>query len=259
MRDLQLIGGQAARRIAITATFGVLYLIFRMIPTFPMIGVSGAVFSTSDMIAPLYGIILGPYIGALSIVLGTFIAIALGRPIVFLGLDFLPAMMNALVVGFLVKRKWLLSAILFIIPFLLFLAHPYTMLLVPISDPNSGMTYYVPFAWAHFIALIALISPLSRKATNWATGASISRLFPGFVVLSFIGTFAQHLTGNLLFETILGMYLGIIKPESFSLIWSAIFWVYPVERTVIVVVATIFGTALIRALRAAGVSNFIFT
>jgi len=234
-------------------------MVFRMIPTFPMLGASGAAFSTSDMIAPLYGIILGPYIGASSVVLGTFIAIAFGRPPTFLGLDFLPAAMNALVVGFLVKRKWILSAILYIIPFLLFLAHPYTMLLVPISNPNSGITYYVPFAWVHFIAFIALISPLSRRATDWVTGSSIQRLLPGLAVISFIGTFAQHLTGNLLFETILGMYLGIIKPESFSMIWSAIFWVYPIERVAIVIVAAIFGTALIRALRVAGFSNFVFT
>ena len=256
---MQLIGGQTTRRLAFTATFGVLYMVFRMISTFPMIGVSGAVFSTSDMIAPLYGIILGPYVGASSIVLGTFLAIAFGRPSFFLGLDFLPAMINALVVGFLVKRKWVLSAVFYVVPFLLFLAHPYTMLLVPISNPSSGITYYVPFAWVHCIALIALVSPVSRRATDWVTGSSISRLVPGLAVLSFIGTFAQHLTGNLLYETILGMYLGIVKPESFSMIWSAIFWVYPIERTVIVIVATIFGTALIRALRAAGVSNFIFT
>ena len=256
---MQLFRGQTARKLAFTATFGVLYMVFRMIPTFPMLGASGAAFSTSDMIAPLYGIILGPYIGASSVVLGTFIAIAFGRPPTFLGLDFLPAVMNALVVGFLVKRKWILSAILYIIPFLLFLAHPYTMLLVPISNPSSGITYYVPFAWVHFIAFIVLISPLSRRATNWVTGSSIQRLLPGLAVISFIGTFAQHLTGNLLFETILGMYLGIIKPESFSMIWSAIFWVYPIERTAIVIVATIFGTGLIRALRAAGFSNFILT
>jgi len=256
---LQFFGGQAARRLAFTATFAVLYMVFRMIPTFPMIGASGAAFSTSDMIAPLYGIVLGPYIGASSILLGTFIAIAFGRPPVFLGLDFLPAVTNALVVGFLVKRKWVLSAIFYTVPFLLFLAHPYTMLLVPISNPSLGITYYIPFAWVHFIAFIVLISPLSRRAANWVTGSSISRLLPGLAILSFIGTFAQHLTGNLLFETILGMYLGIIKPESFSMIWGAIFWVYPIERTAIVIVATIFGTALIRALRAAGLSNFIFT
>jgi len=256
---LQLVRGQTARTLALTATFGVLYMVFRMIATFPMVGVSGAVFSASDMIAPLYGIILGPYIGASSIILGTFVAIAFGRPIVFLGLDFLPAAMNALVVGFLVKRKWVHSAIFYIVPFLLFLAHPYTLLLVPITNPSSGITYYAPFAWVHFIALIALISPLSRRAVNWVIGSSVSRLFPGLIVLSFIGTFAQHLTGNLLYETILGMYLGIVKPESFFMIWRAIFWVYPIERTVIVITATVFGTALIRALRAAGVSNFIFS
>jgi len=256
---LQIFRGQIARRLAFTATFAVLYMVFRMVLLpFPIIGASGAL-STSDMIAPLYGIILGPYIGALSIFLGTFLAIAFGRPLLFLGLDFLPAVTNALLIGFLVKRKWVLSAIFYIVPFLLFLAHPYTMLLVPVSNPSSGIIYYVPYVWVHCIALIALISPLSRKATGWVTGSPISRLVPGLAVLSFIGTLAQHLTGNLLFETILGMYLGVVKPESFPMIWRTTFWVYPIERTAIVIGATILGAALIRALRASGISNFIFT
>jgi len=257
---LQLFGSQITRRLTFTATFGVLYMVFRVIPTFPIIGMSGAFFSTSDMIAPLYGIILGPYVGASSIVLGTFVAIAFGRPPVFapFPVDFLPAMTNALLVGFLVKRKWVLSAIFFIVPFLLFLVHPYTMLLVPISNPSSGTTYYVPFAWVHCIALVALVSPLSRRATNWVTGSSISRLFPGLAILSFIGTFAQHLAGNLLYETIQVIYLG--KPlEALFNWWSIVFWLYPIERTIIVIGAAVFGTALIRALRAAGFPNFIFT
>jgi hypothetical protein len=257
---LQLFGGQRTKRLTLTATFGVLYMVLRMIRAFPMIGISGAFFSTSDMMAPLYGIILGPYIGASSIVLGTFVAIALGRPPVFapFPVDFLPATMNAMLIGFLVKRKWILSAVFYIVPFLLFLAHPYTMLLVPISNPSSGITYYVPFAWVHCIALVALVSPLSRRATDWVTGSSKSQLFLGLAVLSFIGTFAQHLTGNLLYETYQAIYLGNPLEALFKW-WSLVFWIYPIERTIIVIGAAVFGTALIRALRAAGLANFIFT
>ena len=66
--------------IALVSIFTALYAVLRIIPTVPMIGSSGNWFSVSDVIAPLYGIILGPYIGGLSIIIGTFLAMAMGRP-----------------------------------------------------------------------------------------------------------------------------------------------------------------------------------
>jgi hypothetical protein len=56
---------------------------------------------------------------------------------------------------------------------------------------------------------------------------------------------AQHLTGNLLYETVWGMFLGK-APEAFKLLWYAIFWIYPIERTFIIIVTAIMGLPILR-------------
>ena len=243
------------RTLMLIASFAVVYTLLRILPTFPMLGVSGASFSVADAIAPIYGIILGPFVGVLSVVVGTFLAFALGRPVIFLGLDFLPAAVNVLVVGLLVWRRWVTSAAINVIVLLLFLVNPFTLLIVSVSIPGLNVQFYAPFAWMHFLALIMLFSPLSRRAASWVTEPSIARLAPGIIILSLIGTLTQHATGSLLWETVYGAVLGAIKLDAFYAIWKVIFWVYPFERTVIIIVATIIGTALVRALRRAGLAS----
>lgn len=61
------------------AIFSALYAVLRLIQTVSMVGVPEARFSITDAFAPLYGILLGPYVGGLSVILGTFLGIALAR------------------------------------------------------------------------------------------------------------------------------------------------------------------------------------
>ena len=67
--------------IAIMSIFTAIYAILRIIPTVPMIGASGAYFSLSDIVAPLYGLILGPYIGGLSVIIGSTVIHELIGPV----------------------------------------------------------------------------------------------------------------------------------------------------------------------------------
>ena len=241
-------GKNRARVVASVAIFAVLYAVLRLIPTFPMIGVSGAVFSLSDMMAPIYGVILGPLVGPLSVILGTFIAIALGKPVTFLFLDFLPATLNALVVGLILHRRFTSAIILNIIILAAFLANPLTVIFVNVNLSNQSIL--LPFHWLHYVALAVLISPLSRRAAEWVRGASAASLAKGLVVVSLIGTMLQHSTGGILFEVILGQYLGVVKPESYLLIWNTVFYIYPIERVVLAILATIVGTPIVRSLKA---------
>jgi len=242
---------QKTRHVAIVATFAVVYFLFRMIPTFAMVGVSGGTFSLADVLASLYGIILGPFAGTISITLGTILAIAFGRPMIFLGLDFLPSAMDALVVGLVMRRKRLAATILYLIFFTLFLANPYTAIFVPVSVSFLHLNSFFFYPWLHLIALVVLISPLSKKAAEWVNGASLVNLAPGVLILSFIGALTQHLVGALLYEIVLGMFVGK-APEIFRLVWETIFWLYPFERTIIVVLSTVIGVPLIKALKSSG-------
>lgn len=230
------------RSLALISFFAVLYTVLRLIPTFPMIGATGT-FSASDVVSPLYGLLLGPYIGGASIILGTFLSAVFGRPLIFLGLDFLPALVGAVALGLLVRRKFNQVTIFYAIIIMIFLANPLTLIFV---DLPYGII--VPFNWLHFLAFIILISPLSRKAIDWITSASPKYLPQGLIILCFIGTMMQHLTGGLLFENVFGFFIGSIQAESWPSVWTTIFYLYPIERIMITIIATIVGSALFTAL-----------
>ena len=240
--------------LALTASFAALYAILRLIPVNPMIGMIGN-FPVSDYVAPLWGLVLGPYIGPISIVLGTFISIFLGRPSFFFGLDFLPAAMDALIVGLIVKRRFSYAIIIYIILLILFIANPITLIFVELNN------VFVPYNWLHIIGLIVLISPLSRKALKWIHSpiphttnynfklqkiANFVLKTRGMLILCFIGSLSQHLTGGMLFS-LMGL-MGMITMESWPVIWTSIFYIYPIERTLMTIVAAIVGSTSFRIL-----------
>lgn len=234
------------KTIAIISIFTALYAVLRIIPTMPMIGASGASFSLSDVIAPIYGLILGPYLGGLSVIIGSFLAMFIKTP-VFLGLDFLPATVAAVSVGLLMKRKWLPIIGLNVVLLLAFILHPNTSNFV--SIPLSNITIPLPFAWLHIVTLFILVSPLGRKATQWVRLPSPTKVAVGIGISFLIGTMMQHLMGNLLFETILAQPIGTIPIDSYPGIWASIFFVYPIERLVLVILGTIVGTSLLKILK----------
>lgn len=234
------------KQIALTAVFAAIYAVFRMIPTVPMIGVAGASFSLADILAPLFGIILGPYVGGASVLIGTFVAMPVKAPI-FLGLDFLPGFVNAVALGFLVRRKWLPVIGLNIVLFLAFVLNPLTLILVPITLGNISFVF--PFMWLHIAALIVLISPLSLKATQWVDSVKPKIAVAGFAILAFIGTMIQHLIGNILYENIFVTVTNFMTPEALTLRWQVVFFLYPWERLVLIVLAVLIGVPLIRALK----------
>jgi len=229
--------------IATIAVFSALYSVLRILPTVPMIGAVGASFSLSDVLAPLYGILLGPYVGSAAVIIGTFLGMLMGKPVVFLGLDFLPAFINVVALGFLIKRKWLPVIILNVALLLVFSLYPLTSLLINVGGVS------IPFVWLHVVAFIVLLSPLGRRAGQWVESLQPTRLAAGIAILAFIGTMMQHLMGNILFETILAQPIGYIQTNAYPAIWSAIFFLYPLERLALVILATIVGTPLVRVLK----------
>ncbi|MEJ2272216.1 MAG: ECF transporter S component [Candidatus Bathyarchaeota archaeon] len=228
----------ATKTIALLSIFTAIYVVLRIIPTVPMIGGSGS-FSLSDVIAPLYGLILGPYLGGLSVIIGSFLAM-FGKPPVFLGLDFLPATVAAVSVGLLMKRKWIPVVGLNLALLLAFLLHPNTSIFVTV--PLSNITIPLPFAWLHIVALLVLISPIGNKAVEWVSTLASAKVAIGIAFLFFIGTMMQHLMGNLLFETI----FPVIYDVDVIALWPGVFFLYPIERAALVFFGTIVGTPLVR-------------
>lgn len=216
-----------------------MYAVIKLIPLGPMIGLSGP-FSVADCLVPIYAILLGPYVGGASVILGTFLSFAFGRPVNFLGLDFLPAFVNVVAIGFLMRKKWIPAIILNVALLTIFIANPLTKWFI------GG----VPFFWLHIVALAVLISPLGYKASGWIKTLKQASIAAGVAVFAFVGTMMQHLTGNILTEVISTQIAGVIKPETLTtIIWPASFVVYPWERMLLVVLSVIIGVPMIKALK----------
>ncbi|XHH09175.1 MAG: hypothetical protein ACFCUE_00720 [Candidatus Bathyarchaeia archaeon] len=240
--NLKLTPKLATKYVALIAIFSALYAILRYVPLGPMIGMP-ATFSFSDALAPLLGIILGPFAGGISVIIGTFAAAALGKPLMFLGLDFLPAFVNCIAMGLLIKRKWVPVVALYAVLLGIFLVSPYTLVMVQVGS------LAIPFVWLHIVALIVLLSPLRTKAVDNIRKFNIPRLTLSLAVLVFIGTMLQHLTGNLLFQLILGPPIGNWTISQFATTWTLAFYAYPFERMLMVIIAVIIGVPLIVAIK----------
>lgn len=235
------------KAIAAIAIFAALYSVVKLIPMGPMIGLSGT-FSVADCLAPIYGIILGPYIGGSSVVLGTFISFAFGRPVNFMGLDFLPALVNTVSIGFLMRKKWIPAIILNVALLAIFMANPLTVWFYNVSFGST--TIAVPFFWLHIAALVVLISPLGYKAGGWIKSLKPAFVVAGVAILAFVGTMMQHLTGNILTEVVRTQLTGVMTPETLTtIVWPAAFVLYPWERLALVIMSVIVGVPLIKALK----------
>ena len=131
--------------------------------------------------------------------------------------------------------------------FVVFLLHPNTSVVVDVSVGDTVFSF--PFAWLHIVAFTLLISPLGYKATQWFKTVDTTKIATGMAIMFFVGTMMQHLMGNLLFETVMAQPLGSIPVVAYPGIWTSIFFVYTVERLALVVLATIVGVPLLRALK----------
>src|SRR5215469_13898392 len=225
------------RELTLTASLAAVYTIFRAIPISSLIGISGSI-TAAGMIAPVIGILLEPAYGVTAVFVGTTVASFLPwNPLKFYGLDFLPGALNVILVSLAVRGRRVEATMMFAVMLGLFFINPYTSTFV-------GGSYYsppIPYLWMHLAAFLLLISPLSKGLAFRISSEKYTSLVRPVVVLAFMGTMIEHLTGGLLFATIVGK--GALK------FWPVIFLAYPVERIILVVGATIICTALLSLIR----------
>jgi len=223
-----------SRRVTLAAVFSAIYLILRIVPTFSMIGISGQ-FTAGDFMLTSIAAIAGLWSGAVAVLVGSVLAYTV-RPPIFFGLDFLPGLVSVLIVALVLSGRRAPARIIFLAVLALFLASPYS--------PLYGYDH-IPYVWLHLIAFALLLSPVAARLPLWVKQGGY-RAVAGFAALSFVGTMAQHLMGGLLFELSLGM-VGGMSPAGFTAIWQLIFFVYPVERLVILTISTILAVATFRS------------
>jgi hypothetical protein len=225
------------RKLTLTATLAAVYVIFRAIPISKLIGISGTI-TAAGMIAPVLGILLEPAYGIVAVFVGTLVASLFPwNPIKFAGLDFLPGALNVTLVSLAVRGRRMEATLMFLIMTALFIINPYTSLFVG-TDLASPP---IPYLWMHLAALAVLVSPLTKNLSTKIVSHHYASLVKPIVVLAFTGTMIEHLTGGLLYATVVGK--AALKS------WPIIFLAYPIERIILVIGATLIGGTLLSLLK----------
>jgi len=250
----------STRSIALAALFAALYYGLSWLPGVPVVGLGNLTIEFEASFASVLGIILGPFLGSFTALVGTMLAWALppssGNPY---GLPFIMApVINALVVGLIYTKRWREAVIIFAAVIVGFW-------LTPLSQPLNQF-YYVALA-ATFDKIIALflIIPAVKIKDRFASLQALPMLY---FLLAFIGNQADGALGSLIFATpvvyagpIYGPYveslataanMSVIDFMRFSYVVSPLF--YPAIRIIQAVIATIVAVPLFRALSVAGFS-----
>ncbi len=239
------------QQLTVIGMFTAVYTVSRYIPTFPMYGLPGTSFRSGDFVAPALGILLGPWLAIPCIILGTIVNYAFRTPI-FLGLDFLPALVAALTAGLIVRGRTKFAILLYATLLAVFLSLPLSTFWIRV--PGG---WNIPYAWLHVTALLVLLSLLGLKGSNWVNSSRERRVVVGLAAIIFPATMAQHLMGGILQEVILFPLLHITTPAKAASFWTFVFYLYPVERLILTAVTTVFLAALLRSLKPAGLRAFL--
>lgn len=229
----------STREIALTACFAALYMIFSSWNLFPIIGAEGKWINASVVMAPLFGIILGPYLGVLAITIGG-VAGAFSQPIGPFGpLSFIPHAAAAFCSGMITGRRQKVCVVTYALLLFLFTFFPVV-----------GPIWLWPFMiWLDLIGFIILASPLQSKAISAIneTSDSLGLIF-GLATTCLTATLFGHVVGNILFEAI---YWNS-SIEFWRTTWQGLTLVYPIERGLMTLIATVVGTPMQKTLEKYG-------
>jgi hypothetical protein len=224
--------------VASAATFAAVYAVLGLIPISMLVGISSFI-TMREAVSPLAGMIFGPLGGGFTMFIGVLIDFSLGRPVVFLGLDFLVDVMAALVAGLSFTGRRYLAVLVPTVLILIFLLSPGAATVISVGGIE------VPFVWMHALSVAVLALALALESKG-----KLQRLSLGFVAATvFASTMAGHITGGILTEYV---YLGkgvLFGYGTTAAYWTSVFYLYPVERAFLTIVGTAVSLPVLRALR----------
>ena len=232
----------STRTIALVAVFAALYYALSLVsPFIPAVAVPEITIKLEAAVASVFGLLLGPYVGFLTALLGVLLAWILPPSGgLSYGLPFLLSPpLNALVVGFIFYKKWKFA---FVTLAALILAFWF----LPPSQPVSEY-WYVGFAttWDSIIAL-ALIFPVVKLATF----GSIQNRALFYFLLAFIGNQTDNLWGAdifavpLVYEKIFGF--SSLDEVRFTFVVSP--FIYPAIRIIQAIIVAVVALPLMKTL-----------
>lgn len=231
---------RASRRsyfVAGAALFAVVYAILGLFPVAPYIGVRSFL-SFREILPALSGMLFGPLFGGLSMVLGNFVDFAIGKPVVFDFLDFVPDLASAVMAGLVFTGRRGLALAFPVVLIVWYTLDPLSVVLVNVGGA------VIPFYWMHIVSVAALglAFLLERRGL-------VRRLGPAYVGATvFAATMTGHIAGGILFENIAGRVNNLLTAQDLVSAWYAIFFAYPLERVLFTVLGTAVAVPVLRSL-----------
>jgi ECF transporter S component (folate family) len=229
------------RNIALIAIFAALYYILSLISPKIPISVAGISISLEALIATIFGLVLGPYLGAATALLGAFVTWTLPPSGMSLfGLPFLLSPpINALITGLIYYKKWKWGFLAFsglIIAFL------FTPPVQPLTE-NSIVALSVLF---DKIIAVLLILPCVKFAKQLSIGQGAAF----YLLLAFIGNQADNMWGSFAFATPI-VYGGIFQMplDAVRVGFLVSPFAYPAIRLIQAFVAMLIAVPLMKALK----------
>lgn len=233
-----------AKEVALLICFTALYTYFSFIPAFPIVGLPSKAITLAAIAAPIIGIILGPYLGMLSTLLGGAVAFSAGH---FSPLSFVAGIVTTVFAGTLYKNKRSVSAFTYFSLLFFFGFYPFV----------GPVWLYPPFMWFQITGFLVLISPLQSLASkNMRNPNNSSKLFSAFFIVFLTSTLAGQIAGSLVFELI-SWPIFIANVDAWKATWQVVTWIYPIERIIIAVIATFVGVFLYKILIHANLMPFL--
>jgi len=229
--------------IALTVCFTALYVVFGFLPISPIIGLPGKAITAAAITAPIIGIILGPYLGMLSTTLGGIIGFFVGS---FSPPSFVSGITVALCAGLLYTGRRNICAFTYFSFLFLFGFYPFV----------GPVWLYPPLMWFQIAGFLILISPLQSTAVKNLNSGNDLNHFQAFFVTSLTSTLAGQIAGSLTFE-LLAWPIFLADLKVWGTYWQGLTVLYPVERTIIALIASFIGAALYKVLKSANLIQIL--
>jgi hypothetical protein len=142
-----------SRNVALTAIFAALYYVISYLPGIPAIGVPGVNIQLGACVASVFGLVLGPYLGALAAFVGALVSWALPPGNMGLAnLIFLPSpVLNAFLVGLIYNKRWKHAFVILTILTVVFWFLP------PAQPTRDYFIIGVSAMWDKILALLLII------------------------------------------------------------------------------------------------------
>jgi hypothetical protein len=224
-----------AKEVALTACFTAVYVVLSFVPMFQIVGLFKTI-TASTILAPIIGILLGPYLAVTSTLLGG--AVSLFTSPLFSEPSLIAGVVAALFAALLYANRRILC-----VPI-------YAVLLIAFGlYPSVGPVWLYPLQmWFQIGGFLILISPLQSVSTRNLRANNNSKFLPAFFVIFLTSTLASQIAGSLVYEMV---FWPSIFPEvsTWQATWMLLSWVYPAERLIIALLGAFAGAAVYKALK----------